>query len=302
MQSVIKQMGKRILTAIMAWGAMFLAYGQSPLALSELLFQPQTGEAEYLELYNTGSSSVELADYHIVRVLHDTLSTHYPLPHFTLESHTYVVLTRDASSVSGCFHVAYPSHLLECNLPTYPNSGGSVVLCTVDSTVVQRFDYSPSMHSRLLRDKAGVALERRDFDRPVNDPTNWFSAASTAGYGTPTSPNSQSTEHLAEESSFEFSSDIVSPDGDGYQDRLEISYRLEMSGLAARAEIYDVRGNMVRRLLNGDLLGTSGSIVWDGMADGGSRLPMGQYLFQIVLYDTSGTQQRIRRAVAIVEL
>ncbi|MBR4738384.1 MAG: gliding motility-associated C-terminal domain-containing protein [Bacteroidales bacterium] len=156
------------------------------------------------------------------------------------------------------------------------------------------------MHSRLLRDKAGVSLERRSFDRPTNEASNWFSAASTAGYGTPGYANSQSMKYLAEEGNFEFSSTLVSPDGDDYQDQLEITYQLDDGSLAARIEIYDARGRLVRHLLNNALLGTHGTLVWDGLGENNTQLPLGQYVVQITLYDTTGTRQSIRRGIALV--
>ena len=270
------------------------------LLISELLYQPLSGEAEYVELYNNGNTALELSDYHIVRWVSDSLGKHYALPAHTLAPHDYVALTKDAVSVTAHYHVKYSSKLLECNLPTYPNTGGSVVLSTADSVIVDRFDYTPSMHSRLLRDKAGVSLERRSFERPTNEEDNWFSAASTAGYGTPGYENSQSTEYLAEESNFVFSSTLISPDGDEYQDVLEITYQLENGGLTARVDLYDARGTLVRRLLNNELLGTHGTLIWDGRGEGGQTLPQGQYIVQITLYDTSGTRQTFRHAVALV--
>ena len=271
-----------LLLAMMCWATATAVAQQGTLLLSELLFQPRSGEAEYVELFNAGDSVIDLADYHIVRVLHDTLSAHYPLPSHTVAPYTYVALTRDITSVMANYTVKQVSSLVECNLPPYPNDGGSAVLCTVDSVVVDRLDYSPSMHSRLLRNKAGVSLERRSFSRPTNEASNWFSAASTAGYGTPGYENSQSTEVLVEETQFEFSSTILSPDGDGYQDELLINYHLDDGSLAARAEVYDARGLMVYRLLNGDLLGTHGTLLWDGVGSGGQRLPQGQYVVQFI--------------------
>ena len=295
--SIMKRWLVLILISCAAAGA---AAQQGSLLLSELLFQPRSGEAEYIELYNPGDTPLHLADYHIVRVLHDSLATHYPLPTHTLSPHTYVALSKDIASVQACYHIQPSAVLIECNLPPYPNDGGSVVVSTADSIVVERLDYSSSMHSRLLRNKAGVSLERRSFDRPTNEPSNWFSASSTAGYGTPGYTNSQSTEWLVEENAFEFSSTLVSPDGDGYQDELEITYRLDDGDLAARIEVYDVRGQLVRRLLNNALLGIHGTLIWDGCGENGQRLSEGQYIVQIIVYDTSGTRQTIRRAVAMV--
>ncbi|MBP5527431.1 MAG: lamin tail domain-containing protein [Bacteroidales bacterium] len=273
---------------------------QGVLLISELLYQPLSGEAEYVELYNAGNTPLELADYHIVRWVGDSLGRHYVLPQHTVAPHDYVALTKDAASVTANYTLQYLNNLVECTLPTYPNSGGSVILASADSLIIDRFDYTPSMHSRLLRNKAGVSLERRSFERPTNEASNWFSAASTAGYGTPGYANSQSTEQLVEENSFEFSSALLSPDGDGYQDELEINYQLEAGDLVARAEVYNTHGLMVRRLLNNALLGTAGILRWDALGENGQPLPEGQYIVRIIIYDTAGTRQTLRRNVALV--
>ena len=184
---------------------------------------------------------------------------------------------------------------VECNLPTYPNDGGSVVLATADGTVVEWFRYTPSMHSPMLHNAAGVALERRSFSRDVNEKSNWFSASSLSGYGTPGYENSQSTEWLVPETAFDFSSELVSPDGDGYQDVLEVEYRMERSDLMADVAVYDAGGRRVTRLLDAALLGSHGRLEWDARG-----VPQGRYLVQIVVYDRGGTRQTVRRTVAVV--
>ena len=278
-----------------------VASGQTGLMVSELMYQPRSGEAEYVELYNGMDAAVQLGDYEVVRWLNDTLGQHYPLPAYVVGPHEYVVLTRDAGSVMSAYVVKYASRIVECTLPPYPNAGGSVIICrAADGVIVDRFDYLPSMHSRLLRNKAGVALERRSFDVDCNAEGNWFSASSTAGYGTPTCENSQSREWLVEESSFGFSSTLLSPDGDGYQDELVIEYRMENDDVYGQIAIYDARGSRVGRLLNDGLMGTHGVLVWDGRGDGGSVLPSGRYVLYINLYDLHGTKQVIKRTISIV--
>ena len=291
---------KSIVAILALFLAMTVTVAQESLVLSELLYQPHSGEAEYVELYNNTAYDIDIADYHIVRWVGDSLGTHYPLPHHTVAAHDYVVLTKDAASVANNYSVHYLANVVQCNLPTYPNNGGSVVLCTADSTIVEKFDYNPAMHSRQLRNKAGVSLERRRFNRPVNEEGNWFSASSVCGYGTPGYENSQSIEYLVEESCFDFSSTLLSPNDDGFQDNLEIEYRLDDGSLAACAEIYDATGRMVRCLLNNGLLGTHGMIQWDGRNDNGTVVQQGHYVLSIVVYDLSGKTQVIRRTIALL--
>lgn len=273
---------------------------QGTLLVSELLFQPYSGEAEYVELYNRSDTPIELSGYHIVRWIGDSLGTHYPLPSHTVAPHDYVALTKDAASVTANYTVKFTSKLVECNLPTYPNDGGSVVLARTDSTIVDRFDYTPSMHSRLLRNKAGVALERRSFERPTDETSNWFSASSTSSYGTPGYENSQSQEYLVEESAFIFSSTLVSPDGDGYQDEITIDYQLGETEIYADVILFDVRGALVCRLLNNALLGTHGTLTWDGRGENGQNLAKGRYVLYLNLHNLHGTRQTIKRPLTVV--
>ncbi len=294
-------MGKRILRLLfmMVW-ASTSALAQGTLGINELLFQPHSGEAEYVELYNRSNTPVELSDFHIVRWIGDSLGTHYPLPSHTVAAHDYVVLTKNAASVTANYTVKYVSKLVECNLPTYPNDGGSVVLARADNTVVEKFDYLPSMHSRLLRNKVGVSLERRSSERPCNDASNWFSASSTAGYGTPGYENSQSQEYLVEEAAFVFSSTLVSPDDDSYQDEISVDYRVDDGEIHADIVLFDSRGNPIRRLLNNALLGTHGTFTWDGRGENGQELPLGRYVMYINLHDLHGTHQTIKRTLSVV--
>lgn len=145
-----------------------VAWSQETLLLSEVMFQPRVGEAEYVELYNAGDEAVELSDYMIIRWVGDSLGTRYPLPSHRVGARDYVVLTKDAAAVAA-FPKAERQKVVECSLPPYPNEGGAVVVATADGTIAERLDYSPAMHSRLLRNKAGVSLERRSFERPCNE-------------------------------------------------------------------------------------------------------------------------------------
>lgn len=281
------------------WAATSMFAQQGTLLVSELLFQPYSGEAEYVELYNRSDTPIELSDYHIVRWIGDSLGKHYPLPSHTVAPHDYVVLTKDVTSVSANYNVKFASKLVECNLPAYPNDGGSVIVSTADSMVIERFDYLPSMHSRLLKNKAGVSLERKSLECPTNEASNWFSASSTSGYGTPGYENSQSQEFLVEETAFNFSSTLVSPDGDGYQDEITIDYQLDDGEIYADVILFDARGILIRRLLNNALLGSHGSFLWDGRGDGGQTLARGRYVLYINLHNLHGTQQTIKKALTV---
>jgi hypothetical protein len=98
--------------------------------------------------------------------------------------------------------------LIEQRLPTFSDDEGNV---TIDAGVLRldAFDYTEDFHSELLSPNDGVSLERLRPKAITQDDSNWFSAASTAGFGTPTRENSQARSGLEPVGEETFS--IVSP-------------------------------------------------------------------------------------------
>ena len=272
------------------------------LLVSEVLFNPEAGGSDYVELYNNSDSAIELSRIRLATVS-DSIITHlYPITgQGTIEPHGLFVVTTDAAYVSSRYTVAHPERLYQMSaMPQYADKSGTVVVATADSVILDRFDYSAKMHSRLLRDKEGVALERRSYERATEEASNWYSASSVSGYGTPTSKNSQSREVLFLEEEFTFGQTLFSPDGDGYNDILDINYTLEQCDLAASIGIYDRHGRLVRTLARTILLGCSGVLTWDGADDNGQLCPRGNYVVVIEAYNEKGAKQSWRHTVSLV--
>lgn len=270
--------------------------------ISEILFNPVADGSDYVELYNAGDNPIELNRLRLARVDGNAIVKLFPVADSgALFSNEYLVVTTDATFVSGNYQVRYPACLVEVkSMPPYNNASGSVVVCTSDSLVLDRFDYDENMHSRLLRDREGVALERRSFQASTQEASNWYSAASTVGYGTPTFANSQSHEFLFVDDDFAVAVPLFSPDGDGYNDLLDITYSLERCDLSANVTVYDAHGHLVRHLLRGALIGCDGVLTWDGADDSGRRCPRGKYVVVVDAFNENGTKQSWRRTVSLV--
>ncbi len=274
--------------------------GQQGLIVNELLFNPVPGGADWVELYNNSDSPANLADVRLVRWVGDSLGRFYTLDSAVVAPHDYVVLTTDAAAVAANHRVQWPSKVLQvAAMPAYNDASGTVIVALADSTIIDRLDYTAAMHSPLLRDPEGVSLERRSPNRPTQEASNWFSASSTSGYGTPGYVNSQSTEFLFVENSFTLEPEIFSPDGDGYNDQLDITYQLDAADLAANITIYDAVGRRVRLLARGALLGSHGVLTWNGLDDKGLRCRPGNYVVIVEAYNTEGRTQVLRRVVAL---
>lgn len=287
--------------AVLAQAAFPPVPGQ--LLISELLFHPAAGGVDYLELYNNSYDDVLLDSVVLVRESGEgCMGRFYPLcADCTLPAHTWLVVTVDAAWVRQHYAVCHSEWLMQVEaLPVWGNEQGTVLLALRDSTVLDRLAYRESMHSDLLRDNTGVALERRSYDAATQESSNWSSAATAAGYGSPTCRNTQCTEFLFTYADFMLSPELFSPDGDGYNDELVIAYTLKETTLTGTFSVYDAQGRLVRHLARNVLLGAQGTLTWDGRTDAGRLCTPGNYVVLIEAFDGSGMRQQQKMVVALM--
>src|SRR5690606_4103769 len=111
-------------------------------------------------------------------------------------------------------------------------------------------------------------------DNPSNSPDNWHSASETIGFATPSRKNSQSYKPEAE-GTLTLSSPTFSPDGDGFEDVLLLTYEVDAPDLLGQITIYDDKGRKVKILMESHLLGAEGTVKWDGVTDQGDKAAIG---------------------------
>jgi hypothetical protein len=187
--------------------------------------------------------------------------------------------------VEQFYTVESPSALIwTSKMPSYPSSNGKALILDELGTILDEFSYNEKMHFSLLSDVRGVSLERINPDLSSNDATSWQSAAQNAGFATPTAKNSQYRDPEKAEDYFEIAEKVFSPDGDGFNDVLLISYNLPDDGYTANIMVFDSKGRRVRRLASNLTLGTSGTIKWDGVTDENRKASVGAYIVYIEVF------------------
>src|SRR5690606_15491212 len=93
--------------------------------------------------------------------------------------------------------------------------------------------------------------------------------------------------------------EVFSPDNDGYQDVVNISYTLDGPGKVGTVAIYDAHGRLVRWLLQNELLSTEGTISWDGITESGEKALMGVYVVYFEVFDLGGTVSKYKLPVVV---
>ncbi|NEN22055.1 hypothetical protein G3O08_00870 [Cryomorpha ignava] len=262
------------------------------LLINEVLFYPQTGGSDFVEVVNVSDKIISLQNWALQNQSATTREiTPNPVLIFPDE---YIVFTASPSNIAQEYPFGKPENYFKMDVPSYNNGSGSVILLDADENVIDQFDYLESYHFSLLNTFKGVSLERMNFSSPTNDSGNWTSAAETVGFATPGYLNSQYSVEGTARTNFEFDNEIFSPDNDGYQDILNLNYKLEAPGYVATIEIYDRRGRLLKTLENNLLLATSGTISWNGVTDDGMKARIGPHIYVITLFNLEGNTETIK--------
>ena len=90
-----------------------------------------------------------------------------------------------------------------------------------------------------------------------------------------------------------------SPNGDGEEDDLFISYTLPDNGYQSTIVIFDDTGRRIRKLYNNILLSRSGEISWDGKNDEDQIALNGIYVVDIEAFHVSGKLVKKKMAVVL---
>lgn len=270
------------------------------IVINEVLYDPFVDGVDFVELYNRADKTLSLASLQLANAGIGGLGSVLPITtDFLLLPGEYAVITTDLAATLRFYPKTRTDRVVVNSMPSYNNGEGTVLLLTADGDTLDLFRYSDDLHFGLVNQPEGYTLERVDPDRPADDATNWQTAAEQAGKATPGFRNSQFAEAPAPTGELTIEPAIFSPDNDGFQDLLTLSYRFEQPGFVGSITIYDIAGRAVRALVQNQLLGVDGAYSWDGLTDEGSKARMGPYIVVLEAFDLSGNVETFRRTVTL---
>jgi hypothetical protein len=249
--------------------------------INEILADPLSGGGDYVELYNNSDKFLDIADLIISNTTRTSGKDKNVETSLILKPGEYVVLTPEPFFTLLNYTVENPDFLIENALPSYNISDGNVSIFTsygLDTVMIDSFDYDNDFHFPFIDDTKGISLERINFDAPTQNSSNWHSASTISGGGTPTFKNSQIRPTNPADDFFSIAEKTFSPDEDGFRDFLLIDYSFETLGYIATVKIYDAKGRLVKTLFENELLGQEGSLKWNGITDEGRKARIGIYI------------------------
>jgi hypothetical protein len=273
------------------------------LVVNEILFNPKPNGFDFLELYNRSNKIFDANKLSIanrsstgaianIKKMSETPCLVFP--------GDYVTLTENANYTQRTFLVKNPDWLIELpSLPSMNDDEGNPIILNFQGRIVDQVVYKDDWHFKLIDNEEGISIERIDYNQPSQNPDNWHSASFSSGFGTPTAQNSQFKTGNTGPDPITLSNKTFSPDNDGLDDVLGVSYDLPERGYLANITIYDAAGRPVRQLKRNELLGFKGVWTWDGLDDKGAKLSTGIYILVTEIFNLTGTKRTYKNNVVL---
>lgn len=274
------------------------------LAFNEILFDPLTDGADFIEIYNNSDSIIDMRNVRLV--FYDTLNHSIESDYILCDDgrsifpHSYLVLTGNAEGVKNDYFIPSPSSIIGTNdFPALPNNGSTLCLVNRDDEILDMVSYNAEMHFPLLTSTKGVSLEKIDLLRKSNIKSNWHSASLSVGFASPGYKNSQFMASHQQENIVNIEPATFSPDNDGRDDNLLISFSSSEPGNLITIRIFDGYGRLVRILAANHLAGDDNSFVWDGVTDSKEIANSGIYVVLTEIVNIKGTVNSYKNAVVV---
>lgn len=261
------------------------------LIFNEVLFNPYPNAVDFIEIYNRSNKVIDLKGLRIARYENANLDQ---VTIITDEEHLlypkqYSILCEDSANVSKTYRSNKNAFIEVSTLPTMADDEGSIALCFPWMEIIDTLYYNEDMHFSHIKDPEGVSLERIYQDLPETNEKVWHSASFQSGFATPGFKNSQHNPALFSKMDIlSISPKIISPNNDGHNDYLSITYTLKENNATGNLIIYNQYGQFIRKISDHLSLGSNGFFRWDGDNEQGQTVLNGIYIIVFEFINESG--------------
>lgn len=277
------------------------SYAKGDVVINEIMYDPLTGNAEWIELYNPKNFGIKLTGWKFNESnsfinVSDTCEFIFTPGSYLVISSDSTIFNRfpDLRNLSANQKLIFSSSSFSLS-----NDGEPLKIYDAKNNLIDSVYYKSNWQNPNLASTKGFSLERINPLFPSNDASNWSSSTDILG-GTPCKKNSIYLDVPNANTTITISPNPFSPDGDGYEDNTIISYKLKSRFAQVRAKIFDSKGRLVKTLLNNQTSGSEGNIIYNGLGEDGQRLRIGIYIVFIEAIDDTGGVIETAKATFVV--
>ena len=271
------------------------------VVINEILYNPKPNGVDYVELYNRSNKIIDLNHLYIANRTNGNISSIQQVcpESILLFPQDYVVLTLDPIAVKTQYITTNSDAFITLSsMPSFPDDAGYTIILNGQGNIIDEVNYSDKWQFQLISNTEGVSLERINYDGPSVQ-SNFHSAATSVGYGTPGYKNSQYSLNEGLPGTISVTPNIFSPDNDGNDDFATINYRFPSPGYVSNITIFDASGHPVRYLQKNSLNGLQGYYRWDGLDDKNRKLPQGIYIIYTEIFNTAGKKKQFKNTIVL---
>lgn len=272
------------------------------LIINEILADAAEPASDFIELYNNSSYFFRAEDLKIVKYNSEDFEMMQAEPIARtcglIPPHTYVLLNADIKALAEVYYLPDTVFAFASDLPSLPADEGIVAVCENNLQMIDSLHYTDEMHHPDVYDAKGVSLERLSFSKPAIESDNWMSAAETAGYATPGYMNSHTLRANPVNGKITVSGSSISPNNDGLNDMLAISFNGFEKGATANIAVM-AANSLIEYVYSNSLISDRGVLVWDARLRDGNLISPGLYILFVEVAGNSGTLARLKYAVVV---
>ncbi len=272
------------------------------IVINEILFNPKSGGVDYVEIYNRSQKIIDVKQLYIAnRNSGNVISS---IQQLGAESNLlfpgdFLVITEDPALVMLQYVTTNPDAFVQVNnLPSFSDDKGNVIILNSQGKIIDEVIYTDKWHFPLIVNTEGVSLERIDYNASSVQ-SNFHSAATSIGYGTPGYKNSQFRIDQQIQGEIEITPEVFSPDNDGMDDFATINYKFPSPGYVANITVFNASGRPVRYLQRNALSGIKGSYIWDGLGEKQQKLLPGIYIIFTEIFNTEGKKKQFKNTIVL---
>jgi hypothetical protein len=253
---------------------------------------PINDNSEFIEIFNNSKNNIEIGGWKI----EDQNNNIFSIVNrsFILNPNQYFIIASDSSIYNNYHWLDTEENIsvLSISSLNLPNGGKKIYLKNLWNNVLDSINYSSDWHNSAVTETKNVSLELINPKLNRDNGNNWSSSVSEFG-ATPGLENSINVNNIASEAKLIISPNPFSPDNDGFEDYTFINYNLTQPISQIRIRVYDSKGRFVRSIVNNQITGSKGTILFDGLDENKNPLKIGIY---IILFEAINTNNRIIEA------
>lgn len=250
-----------------------------PIAVNEIMYNPLVNEPEWIEIKRNNNYEESML-YNVI-ISNDSLL-------INVSDKEYIIITASkADSIWLSAHYNLEDTTIFYGFINLSNSGEEIRIKDVYNQLIESFIYNPDWSKT-----KGNSIERISSLSTANNDLNWTSSRTVHTIG---KENSVFYEPQLSEHRFSILPKVFSPYRNEYT---SISCYIPGSTVNLKIKIFNLKGALIRELLNASFINGHYVCIWDGKNEQQQNMIPGIYPVYIEAYDESGkTYKKIDKII-----